>query len=41
MTTEPLIAMLGILIALGLTMAIYLAAYRYYKAHGSQHPGDR
>ena len=31
MRSEPLIGTLGILIALGLIMAIFLAAHRYYK----------
>ena len=41
MRTEPLIAMLGILVALGVMMAIYLVAYRYYKTRRPQDPRDR
>lgn len=41
MTPEPLISMLGILVALGLMMGIYLVAYRYYRSHGRRDPRDR
>jgi hypothetical protein len=41
MSSEPLIAMIGILVALGLMMAIYLFAYRYYKTRRPRHPQDR
>jgi|Tabmets5t2r1_1033131.scaffolds.fasta_scaffold03379_2 hypothetical protein len=41
MRSEPLIAMLGILLALGVMMAIYLFAYRYYKSRRTQNPRDR
>jgi hypothetical protein len=39
MRSEPLIAMLGILVALGAMMVIYVVAYRYYKTR--QPPQDR
>jgi hypothetical protein len=39
---KPLIAMLGILIALAMMLGIYLLAYRYYrKAPPRDHPSDR
>jgi hypothetical protein len=41
MRSEPLIAMLGILIALGLMMAIFLAAHRYYKTREPRDTPDR
>jgi hypothetical protein len=41
MKTEPLIAMLGILVALGVMFAIYFVAYRYYKTRRPHHPQDR
>lgn len=41
MRSDPLIAMLGILIALALMMAVFLAAYRYYKTREPREPRDR
>jgi hypothetical protein len=42
MSTEPLISMLGILVALGLMMGIYLLAYRTYRNRRPRNdPRDR
>jgi hypothetical protein len=41
MRSEPLIAMIGILVALGVMMGIYLLAYRYYKSRGPRTRQDR
>ncbi len=41
MRSDPLIAMLGILIALALMMSIFLAAYRYYKTREPRDTPDR
>jgi len=41
MRSEPLIAMIGILVALAAMMVIFLAAYRYYRTRGPHEPRDR
>jgi hypothetical protein len=43
MRTEPLISMLGILVALALMLGIYLLAFRYYRTRKSPRndPRDR
>jgi hypothetical protein len=42
MRTEPLISMLGILVALAMMMGIYLLAYRYYRTRKPRNdPRDR
>ncbi|HYJ66632.1 MAG TPA: hypothetical protein VEX15_03105 [Nocardioidaceae bacterium] len=41
MRSEPLIAMIGILVALALMMGVFLAAHRYYKTRKPHEPGDR
>jgi hypothetical protein len=39
---KPLISMLGILVALGLMITIYLLTYRHYrKSPPPKQPGDR
>jgi hypothetical protein len=41
MRSEPLIAMLGILVALAAMMVVFLAAHRYYKTREPHEPRDR